>query len=242
MSPRLVIAAVVSVLLALAPTGRASAQSCTPDPFEQDDACSAATVGLGGGSIQSRDFCDDAEDWLVFHACAGRSYTIRTSGLGPLADTVLEIHDPSCLGPLALDDNGGGGLASRIDWSPTSDGVYRVRVRQADASFGADRGYDVSLTGDTAPCSTWARNYGTSQREEADFAEPTADGGFVVLGSVDGDLVVLKLDSTGAVQWQKRLGGSGYELRRRSGRSREEATSCWPQPSRSGRAGSMSGS
>ncbi len=124
------------------------------------------------------------------------------------ADGAGDACDPCPLD--AGNDADGDTVCGNLDNCPL---VYNPTQADADAD-------GIGDACDTCPsdpgggglgCSTWARNYGTSQREEAGFAEPTADGGFVVLGSVGGDLVVLKLDSTGAVQWQKRLGGSGYE-------------------------------
>lgn len=117
----------------------ARAQACTTDALEPDDGCIAAATVIRGGESQNHDFCDDAADWLRFNACAGRSYTVATSGLGASADTVLELFDPSCATLLASDDEGGGGHSSRLIWSPSTDGVYHVRVRQADGTIGTRR-------------------------------------------------------------------------------------------------------
>src|SRR5262245_23764575 len=113
----------------------ARAQACSKDVHEPDDACPVARILLPGAP-QPHDFCDDAEDWVTFNACAGRVYTIATSALGPGADTVLELLDAGCGSVLATDDNGGGGLASHIDWTATGDGVLHARVRQANGSSG----------------------------------------------------------------------------------------------------------
>src|SRR5207247_8967495 len=103
--------------------------------------CRPAPLAASGGVFQSRTFCGDSEDWVRLPACAGRSYTIETSALGPLADTVLELYAPDCSALLAWDDDGGGGLASRIDWIAPASGQYGVRVFQKDGMVGRDRTY-----------------------------------------------------------------------------------------------------
>src|SRR6267143_4350278 len=70
----------------------------------------------------------------------------------------------------------------------------------------------------------WQKSYGGSLYESANSILQTKDGGYIVLGldsSCDGDVVrpcggsndvwVVKLTSTGTIQWQKSYGGSGDE-------------------------------
>jgi gliding motility-associated-like protein len=69
----------------------------------------------------------------------------------------------------------------------------------------------------------WQKSLGGSQSDEAYDVKATADGGCVVVGyteSNDGDVTgnhglrdywVVKLNNTGNIQWQKALGGSGFE-------------------------------
>ncbi len=78
---------------------------------------------------------------------------------------------------------------------------------------------------------TWAHNYGGSGPDEANWPEPTPDGGYIVAGGLssangDGlvranhhgtansndDIWVLKLSSTGAIQWQQAYGGSNNDV------------------------------
>ncbi|WP_431486226.1 T9SS type A sorting domain-containing protein [Lewinella sp.] len=70
----------------------------------------------------------------------------------------------------------------------------------------------------------WESTYGGSQHETARDVLPTMDGGYVVMGdtgSEDGqvselegfsDYWVLKLSSSGSIEWEKTLGGSGSEF------------------------------
>lgn len=63
----------------------------------------------------------------------------------------------------------------------------------------------------------WARTYGGSGNELARMIRQTPDGGYIVAGhtepidSGDMDSWVLKLDGTGAIEWQKSYGGSGAD-------------------------------
>jgi len=93
----------------------------------------------------------------------------------------------------------------------TSDGGYIV-VGDTD-SFGAG-GSDfwvVKLNSDGSI--NWQNTYGGTGDEYAYSTQQTSDGGYIVAGFTDSfgagnfDIWVLKLDSTGAVDWQKTYGG-----------------------------------
>ncbi len=79
-----------------------------------------------------------------------------------------------------------------------------------------------------APDTAWTKCFGGASYESAKAVKPTADGGFIVIGSTssfDGDIEgihggtdvwVLKLDEDGEIEWQKCLGGNatdeGYDI------------------------------
>ncbi|UCF81336.1 MAG: hypothetical protein JSV08_02685 [Acidobacteriota bacterium] len=187
---------------------------CTPDAYEEDDACFSSKTIMHGGDTQSHNFCQDAADWINFNACTGRTYTIETSNLGASANTVLELYDTDCSSLITSDDDGGVGSASKIaGWTAPAVGTYHIKVLQFDGTFGDNRGYDITLTGDTSPCSTWARVYGYDNWAEAQSVRQTSDGGFVVAGTsqiidtFNGDFWVLKLDAFGNITWEKTYGG-----------------------------------
>lgn len=76
---------------------------------------------------------------------------------------------------------------------------------------------------DTAGTVQWKKTYGGTDDDEAYSIQETTDGGYVVAGTTrsnDGDVTgnhggtdswVVKIDSTGLLQWQKTLGGSSFE-------------------------------
>ena len=97
----------------------------------------------------------------------------------------------------------------------TTDGGYVVTG--LTESFGAG-GTDVwVLKLDENGVIQWQKTYGGGGNEEAHAMRQTLDGGYVVaafgnsfgLGQLD--VWILKLDTNGAVQWQKAVGGDGTE-------------------------------
>lgn len=74
-----------------------------------------------------------------------------------------------------------------------------------------------------APSITWQKSLGGTLADEAKSVQPTGDGGYVVGGTTssnNGDVTgnhggtdcwIVKLSSTGSIEWQKTLGGTGNE-------------------------------
>jgi predicted secreted protein len=98
----------------------------------------------------------------------------------------------------------------------TSDGGYVVCGRTA--SFGAG-GEDVwVLKLDANGAIQWQKTYGGPEDDEAHAMRQTLDGGYVVAGFTESfgagedDIWVLKLDASGAVQWQKTFGGEKGDI------------------------------
>src|SRR4249919_2445555 len=76
------------------------------------------------------------------------------------------------------------------------------------------------------PVVEWQKCLGSNNEDEAKSIQPTADGGYIVAGSSEGDngdvmghhgnasvgdIWIVKLDKQGNIQWQKCLGGSDSE-------------------------------
>jgi len=66
----------------------------------------------------------------------------------------------------------------------------------------------------------WAITYGRSETDEAHSIQQTSDGGYIVAGDTwsfsigEGDIWILKLSSTGAIEWQRSYGGGDYDYAR----------------------------
>ena len=122
-----------------------------------------------------------------------------------------------------------GGTASEYaqDVVQASDGGYVVvgqtasNNQQVSGNHGADDVWVVKL--DTSGNLEWQKCYGGSSSEEGNAIRNTSDGGYIIAGAAassngdvsggqgSNDFWVLKISSTGAVQWQKCLGGSAFE-------------------------------
>ncbi|MDR0793182.1 MAG: T9SS type A sorting domain-containing protein [Chitinophagaceae bacterium] len=111
----------------------------------------------------------------------------------------------------------------------TTDGGYIVagisRSNDGDVSgnHGGDGDYWVVKLDNTGAIQ-WQKSLGGSGDDWAYSVQQTTDGGYIVAGvsnSNDGDVIdnhdnnadywIVKLDNTGAIQWQESLGGSGYD-------------------------------
>jgi hypothetical protein len=84
----------------------------------------------------------------AFFALQGQTFAITTV-LGSLPDSTLTLYGPDANTQLAFDDDGGPGLASRIDWVAPADGVYYVAINgygTATGSFQLQVGNDSICT------------------------------------------------------------------------------------------------
>lgn len=82
-------------------------------------------------------------DWFYFFGAAGTQLTLETSLLTQ-GDSILRLYDSDGVTELAFDDDGGVGLASRIDFTLPHDGVFYVE----ESDFGTPNPgtYTLSLT------------------------------------------------------------------------------------------------
>jgi hypothetical protein len=103
---------------------------CT-DAYEPDGVAETARTLLIGSS-QQHSMCPATDaDWVRFYARAGKVYTIRTSNLGIGLDTYMFLFDSDSATILAQNDDGGDGVASRIDFYPQRDDWYFAQVKNA---------------------------------------------------------------------------------------------------------------
>jgi hypothetical protein len=92
----------------------------------------------------------------------------------------------------------------------TSDGGYIVTCRTY--SFGIGKSNIWVLKLNSKGSIEWQKAYGGSESEISYSIQQTSDGGYVVAGSTysfggeDSDLLVLKLNNNGSIEWQKAIG------------------------------------
>jgi hypothetical protein len=93
----------------------------------------------------------------------------------------------------------------------TSDGGYIVAGRTY--SFGAGNGDAFLLKTDANGNIIWAKTYGGAYDDYALSVQQTSDGGYIVAGytasfGVGGDVLLIKTDAFGNLQWAKTYGGT----------------------------------
>ncbi len=121
--------------------------SSTPDAFEPDNNAGSASPIATDGTAQTHTIhvADDV-DWIAFSVTGGVEYTVETSNLGPAADTIIRLYD-GATSFLEGDDDGGVGLASRLQFVATQTATYYIEISHYNSSaFGDDTTYDVSIT------------------------------------------------------------------------------------------------
>ena len=97
----------------------------------------------------------------------------------------------------------------------TSDGGYVLAGQTMSYGTGYYDAWILKLDGTGAI--TWQKTYGSTLNDEAISVMQTSDGGYLIggktyyFGAGDSDLWLFKLDSTGAVTWEKTYGGTNTE-------------------------------
>ncbi len=162
----------------------------------------------------------DVHLWAKSGAALGLAYNVhQTSDSGYIVAGRINTFQGSDFWVLKLDQDGaqewqnnyGGSEADELfGMSEVSDGGYILAGRtDTDLSGGvAIQGWLVRINGDGTMA--WQKTYGPGS-SSFNYAQETADNGFIVSGSVhrgpgpsDVDAWVLKLDASGEIEWQKK--------------------------------------
>jgi hypothetical protein len=120
------------------------------DGYERDDSPVDASEISTDGVAQDHNLHDEGDgDWARFDAIGGITYTLRTTNTGGHADTVLYLYDTDGSTLIDVNDDYPGMFpASRLDWQPTTDGMYYVKVVHWDPyAYGCTTGYGLSVGG-----------------------------------------------------------------------------------------------
>ncbi len=130
-------------LLAVAPTTRAQA-----DDHSNVRSGAATEVVVDGPEVAGTIEVRGDRDWFKFTLAANVRYTVYTTGLGPGMDSVLDVYRPNGWF-VAGDNDGGEGLASRVDFVPPTAGTYYARVIHLRSSGVGT--YAIGVRGPRAP-------------------------------------------------------------------------------------------
>ncbi|MGA7733010.1 MAG: pre-peptidase C-terminal domain-containing protein [Chloroflexia bacterium] len=115
------------------------------DGFEPDGVPETARI-IYIGQTQRHNVCPVTDaDWVKFYGRAGKAYTIATTNLGIGLDTYMWIFDSDATTIVAYNDDGGNGVASRIDFVPLKDDFYYVQVKNAGDLGLPEMTYELSL-------------------------------------------------------------------------------------------------
>ncbi len=129
----------------VSPTAAPTIANCL-DNFENDGVPASSSLILIN-SPQQHSFCPAGDaDWVKFFAKVGKTYSIFTSNLAPGVDTYMYLFSSSSLtAPVASNDDSGGSLASRIDFSPVADGLFYAQIKDNGDVGCAECTYTLSL-------------------------------------------------------------------------------------------------
>ena len=144
----------------------------------------------------------------------------QSSSLGnPLGD--IWILKLASNGDVFWDKTYGTGSSTANCIRQTLDGGYIAAGETYSSGTGSADFWVLKLdaNGDLQP--GWPKKtYGGTYRDAANSIQQTSDGGYIVAGETSSsganipDFLILKLDSSGIVQWQKTYGESGYDIAR----------------------------
>ncbi|MEX0749162.1 MAG: hypothetical protein WD467_01235 [Candidatus Saccharimonadales bacterium] len=98
----------------------------------------------------------------------------------------------------------------------TSDGGYAISWYSSTFTTGGSNDFNITKL-DSNGVSLWTRAIGGSSSDTTNDMDYTSDGGFILTGSTSsygagsGDFMTVKLDSNGAHEWTRVIGGTGSE-------------------------------
>jgi hypothetical protein len=131
--------------------GGAAPPPCPDVSYEPDDNATQARA-FTIGTTEQHAFCvNNDQDWVSFQGSSGTTYRIETLNLAAGNDTVLELYQSDGTSLIASDDDGNGGLASLITFSPSVSARYLVKGRHFSGAGGVGLTYDLRINASTPP-------------------------------------------------------------------------------------------
>jgi hypothetical protein len=107
-------------------------------------------IAVSASATDANFYPQPDEDWYAFYVKSGRIYRASTSNLVGV-DTYVKVFNRN--GSLEAEDNdGGGGFASKVEWTASySDDYYYIRVTNLVSSSGSNDTYDLTVSEVSAP-------------------------------------------------------------------------------------------
>jgi len=168
---------------------------------DSGDIIAAREYGAGGGvdAFWSMREADDGK--LAFSG-----FTSRIGGGGIDGWAMVTESDGTIVKENAY--GSGAGYDRFIGLAPAADGGY-VYVGHAQPAGMPDVRYMLIVKTDASGIEQWRKTHAGPKSDPALYVEPSGDGGFIISGGFDDDLLVLKIDAQGNEAWRKTIGTPG---------------------------------
>jgi hypothetical protein len=168
---------------------------------DSGDIVAAREYGAGGGvdAFWSMREADDGK--LAFSG-----FTSRIGGGGIDGWAIVTEKDGAIVKENAYGI--GAGYDRFIGLAPAADGGY-VFVGHAQPAGMPDVRYMLIVKTDASGIEQWRRVHSGPKSDPALYVEPSGDGGFIISGGYEDDLLVLKIDAQGNELWRKTIGTPG---------------------------------
>ena len=207
-----------------------AAGSCVQQTFDGGFISTGYISNFGGGQDDFYLVKTDANgvvEWTKSYGGSGpddANYVIQTADsgyavVGPSfsygGQTILLIKTDANGTALWSKTYGTGDSLSDVSASSfkqTADGGYIITGYISNFGGGGDDFYLVKT--DASGNLTWAKSYGSAGEDDANSIGLTNDGGYIIAGTTtsfgdpNGDIYLLKTDSTGNIQWSRDFGSS----------------------------------
>ncbi|MFC1495105.1 C13 family peptidase [Thermodesulfobacteriota bacterium] len=119
-----------------------------PDDYEGDgNHNQAAVIIISDDEPQVHNFHSAGdEDWIKFYGIAGEIYKIKASNVSVFCDPIIELIGSDGITPLSdpINDTGEGEYET-LEWACEEEGIYYVRITNANSNFGENVRYDLKV-------------------------------------------------------------------------------------------------
>jgi len=129
-----------------------------PDKYEGDSNHNQASViVINDYAPQVHNFHSVGDnDWVKFYGIAGEIYKIKASNVSVFCDPIIELFDTNGATLLAGPVNNGGRWENEsLEWSCQENGIYYVRITNANSNFGENVKYDLKVYHPVAGLPGW---------------------------------------------------------------------------------------
>jgi len=142
------------------------------------------------------------------------SYINECSQAPAPGDGVVVCQPGGSAGQQMVSSYNNGGTDVITDIQRTPDNGYIMAGATTGCGKGAKDAYVIKA--DSKGALVWAKTYGDVQNDEFTSLVPTADDGYIAIGTTSsycydlGAIMIVKIDGSGTVQWNKTIDFAGY--------------------------------